>query len=337
MNNKITLSVFLVLILALSSCSPQPAAPQANTEPPQKTSAPLVHIRLPVGYIPNIQFAPLYVALKKGYYKNAGIDLALDYSYETDGVSLVGANELQFAVVSGEQVLLARAQGLPVVYVMAWYQDYPVAVVAKTSQGIREPKDLAGKKIGLPGLFGASYIGLRALLNVAGLKESQVTLDSIGFNQVEALAADQEQAVVVYVANEPVQLRAKGYQIDEIRVSDYMRLASNGLITNETTLQQNPDLVRRMVQATLQGIADTIANPAEAYRISQDYVEGLAQADENIQKQVLATSIDSWKTETPGKSDPAAWENMQKVLLDMGLLTKPLDLSKAYTNEFVGK
>jgi len=337
MSNKTTLPVLLVLILALTSCTPQPAAPQTNTAPPQITPPPLVHIRLPVGYIPNIQFAPLYVALKKGYFKDAGIDVALDYSLETDGVTLVGANNLQFAVVSGEQVLLARAQGLPVVYVMAWYQDYPVAVVAKTSQGIREPKDLLGKKIGLPGLFGASYIGLRALLSVAGLQESQVTLDSIGFNQVEALATDQEQAVVVYVANEPVQLRAKGYQIDEIRVSDYMQLASNGLITNETTLQQNPDLVRRMVQATLHGIADTIANPAEAYKISQEYVEGLAQADETIQKEVLATSIDSWKTDTLGKSDPAAWENMQKVLLDMGLLTKPLDLSKAYTNEFVGK
>jgi NitT/TauT family transport system substrate-binding protein len=249
----------------------------------------------------------------------------------------VGANELQFAVVSGEQVLLARAQGLPVVYVMAWYQQYPVSVVAKTSQGIRELRDLEGKKIGLPGLFGASYIGLRALLNAAGLQESQVTLDSIGFNQVEALTADQEQAVVVYSANEPVQLRAQGIEIDELRVADYVRLASNGLITNEVTLQQNPDLVRRMVQATLKGIADAIANPGEAYEISLKYVEGLDQANEAVQKEVLATSISYWAAETPGLSDPAAWENMQNVLLQMGLLTESLDLSKAYTNDFVGK
>ena len=336
MAHKTALGVLLIIALGLAGCAQSPARP-ASTESPQATQSPLVHIRLPVGYIPNIQFAPIYIAMEKGYYQQAGIDLALDYSFETDGVALVGANELQFAVASGEQVLLARAQGLPVVYAMAWYQDYPVSVVAKTSQGMKGPKDLAGKKIGLPGLFGASYVGLRALLNAAGLQESQVTLDSIGFNQVEALTADQEQAVVVYVANEPVQLRSQGVQIDEFRVSDYVRLASNGLITNEATIQQNPDLVRRMVQATIKGIADAIANPGEAYKISLKYVEGLDQADETVQKEVLATSIGYWKADTLGLSDPAAWENMQNVLLEMGLLTQPLGLDKAYTNDFVGK
>ena len=248
---------------------------------------------------------------------------------------MVGADELQFAVVSGEQVLLARAQGLPVVYVAAWYQQYPVAVVAKSEQGIVSPADLAGVHIGLPGLYGANYIGLEALLFSAGLSDADVTLDSIGFNQVEALATDQVQAVSVYAANEPVQLRAQGYEVNEILVAEYLQLASNGLITNEKTIVENPDLVRRMAKALLQGLADTIADSDEAYEMSKAHVPNLAEADEAVQKEVLARSIDLWKAERLGFSDAQAWKNMQDTLLKMGLLEEAMEINKAFTNEFI--
>lgn len=313
-----------IVTLALTGCAGEETVP-----------AEVVHVRLPLGYIPNVQFAPLYVAVEKGYFKEQGIEVEFDYKFETDGIALVGAGELQFAVVSGEQVLLARAQDLPVVFVMSWYKDYPVGVVAKTSQEIHEPADLRGRRIGLPGLFGASYIGLRALLNEAGLEESDVTLDSIGFTQVEALAADQVEAAVIYVANEPIQLRAQGYEVDVLAVRDYATLASNGLISNESVIREDPELVRSMVKAVLRGIEDTHSDPEEAYEISKQFVENLEQADESLQKEILATSISLWQTENLGYSDPAAWENMHTLLLDMGLLESPVAVEQAFTNEFI--
>jgi NitT/TauT family transport system substrate-binding protein len=347
---KLLTAVLILVVIATTACVvstvyPTPeASPVGTHQPTSQTATPtttqsatssLVHVRLPLGYIPNVQFAPLYVAVEKGYFTQQGIDIEFDYSMETDAVALTGANEIQFAVVSGDQVLLARAQGLPVVYVLAWYQDYPVSVVSMAGQGILAPADLKGKKIGLPGLYGASYIGLRALLRAGGLSESDVTLDSIGYNQVEALVSGQDQAVVVYTTNEPIQLRAMGYNLDEIRVKDYVHLVSNGLITNETTIATNPGLVRRMNQAILKGISDTIANPDEAYSISLKYVEGLDKVDQVIQKQVLATSIDFWKASRPGYSDPASWQNMQQVLLDIGFLTQPQDVRRAFSNNFL--
>src|SRR5215204_1258715 len=201
--------LMLGLAIALSACG----SPNVENEA-------LTKIRLPMGYIPNIQYAPFYVAVEKGYFKDAGIEIEFDYKFETDGVELVGSGELPFALVSGEQVLLARTQGLPVTYVAAWYQKYPVSVVAKSELGVVIPQDLKGKKIGLPGLFGANYIGLRALLDAGELSESDVTLDAIGFNQVDMLAVGQQEIVVGYAANEPIQLRAQGIAVTELRVSD---------------------------------------------------------------------------------------------------------------------
>lgn len=326
------LSLFLLLFMvACSTATPSPVVNPTLTP----TSLSRMHIRLPMGYIPNVQYAPFYVAIEKGYFRQEGLEIEFDYSFETDGVALVGANQLPFAVVSGEQVLLARAQGLPVVYVAAWYQQFPISVVAKASQGIHVPADLRGKKIGLPGLFGATYVGLSALLHSAGLKATDVTLDAIGFNQVEALVSDREQAVVGYSTNEPIQLRAQGIEITELRVADYVNLASNGIITNETVMAENPLLIRRFLRAFIQGLRDTIADPDQAYEISKKYVENLAQADEKVQKEVLLRSIAMWQVEHLGYADPQAWENTHQTLLEMGLLSQPLDVKKAFTNDFL--
>lgn len=318
--------IMLGMALALSACSRFRSADETGE---------LTQIRLPMGYVPNVQFAPMYVAIEKGYFRDAGLEVELDYKFETDGVALVGSGDLPFAVVSGEQVLLARAQGLPVVYVAAWYQQYPVSVVAKSELQVLIPQDLTGKKIGLPGLYGANYIGLRALLFEAKMSESDVTLDSIGFNQVELLAAGQQDVIVGYTANEPIQLRARGIPVTEIRVSDYVHLASNGILASEKVIAEDPQLVRAFVGAFLKGLADTIADPDEAFELSRAHIPNFADLDADVQKQVLAISIEQWKAERLGYSDPQAWDNMRNVLLEMGLVTEELDLSKAFTNEFI--
>ena len=321
------LTVMLICISWLTACA-------GNSSAPQDELPDLTPIRLPMGYIANVQYAPYYAAVEQGFYREVGLEIEFDYSFETDGVALVAANELPFALASGEQILLAREQGLPVVFVASWYKDYPIGVVSKIDQNITHPSQLAGKRIGIPGLFGASYVGLRALLHAGGLSEEDIILESIGFNQVEALAADRVDAAVVYITNEPVQLAAQGYEVNVIPVSDYALLASNGLITNETVLQENPELVQAMVDATLRGINFTSVHTDDAFEFSKNFVEGLSQADQAVQRTVLEASVALYQLNPLGYSDPLAWENMEKILIDMGLIAAPLDLDAAYTNDF---
>jgi NitT/TauT family transport system substrate-binding protein len=335
MRNQKLLTLFIITIIGLSGCTPkQQTTAASSTTPTQATS---VSIKLPVGYVPDIQFAPLYVAIDKGFYKDEGLDVSLDYSMENDNTVLVGTGELTFAIVSGEQVLLARAQQLPVVYVMNWYDKYPVGIATKTASNIKDVSELKGKKIGLPGLYGSSYIGAMALLDSAGLTKDDVTLDSIGFNQVTALVAGQEDAVVIYVANEPLQISKAGVDYTLFKVSDSVELVGNGLITNEKTIQENPELVKKMVRATLKGIQYTEDHPDEAYTISEKYVENLSSGDPQLQMQILKNSIDMWTQKDAGFTDPKGWENMQSILIKMGLLSQPLDLNAAYSNEYLPK
>jgi NitT/TauT family transport system substrate-binding protein len=321
--------VFAVLIgaLVLSGCAPATAS----------TPGTLTKIRLPMGYVANVQYAPFYIAVDKGYFKAAGLDIEFDYRIETDGMKLVGANELPFAVVSGEQVPLAREQGLPVVYVMQWWKKYPIAVVSLADKNIKTPADLIGKSVGLPGFFGASYIGWRGLLYKAGIQESQIKTQDIGFTQVAAIQQGKVDAAVVYINNEPIQLRAAGLDVNVIDVSAFVSMVANGIVTNEQTIKDKPEMVRGFVQALMHGVADAIADPELAFNTSKKYVDGLGTdpAKDAIQRQVLTETIKLWQDGAPGVSDPAAWNTTQDVLLSMGLIKAKIDPAKLYTNQFV--
>jgi NitT/TauT family transport system substrate-binding protein len=120
-----------------------------------------------------------------------------------------------------------------------------------------------------------------------------------------------------------------------VSVADYLDLPANGLITNETTLAADPDKVQRFVDAFLRGLADTIEEPQAAYEISLDYIDGLAEADQAVQMEVLRLSIELWRADPLGTIDEGSWQNLQEVLLDMGLLTDALPLEEAVNDQFI--
>lgn len=322
---KRSLIFLLAIAVVLLACTSQAT---------QETAPTMTQINLPMGYIADPQYAPFYVAKEKGYFAEEGIDLSFDYSFETDGMALVGANQRPFAIVGGDQVILARAQDLPVVYILEWFQRFPIAVISKSDANIKTPQDLVGHSIGLPGFFGASYVGYLGILSAAGLQPEDVNTSEIGFTQVESLLTDKVEVIVGYINNEPVQLTSMGEAVNVIDVADYIDMVGNGLITNETIIKENPALVEGFVRATLRGLKDTLADPAAAFEISKKYVEGM----DDDRYPVLQASLPIWQTDRLGITSADSWQQTHDILLNNGLLDAPVpDLEAAFTNTFVEK
>ena len=307
-----------VLAMAMAGCVRRP--------PPHS-------VRLAMGFIPNVQFTPVYVALEKGYFADAGVQVELDYGMEHDLLKLVGMDEMQFVIGSGDQVVLARNQGLPVVYVANWYRRFPVAIASL--EPIDEPEDLIGKEIGIPGLYGASYIGWQALIDAASIDQADVNLITIGYTQVESLVTGHVDAAVVYAMNAPVQLRQQGYEVSVLHVTDYIDFVSNGLITNEKTIASEPELVRSMVQALLRGLRDTLDDPDEAFAICRRHVPEIDDESAPLQRAVLEESLNFWRADKLGYSNSAAWEASQAFMRQIGLIESQVEVSTLFTNEFV--
>ncbi|MBN1583577.1 MAG: ABC transporter substrate-binding protein [Anaerolineae bacterium] len=320
----------LVVALVLSGCA---TAPQVDS------SQEMQSIKLAMGYIPNVQFTPFYVAVEKGYFEQEGIEIEFDYGMENDLLKLAGTGALQFVVGSGDQVIMARSQGLPVVYVMNWYRRFPVSVAAL--EPLDSPQALVGKSVGIPGLYGASYIGWLAMLDAAGVDDTEVNLVSIGYTQVESLAAKQVDAAVVYAMNEPVQLRQQGYEVSELFVVDYIDFVSNGLITNENTIEKEPELVQKMVRAALHGLQDTFDDPDAAFEVCRKYVPEIDDEAAPLQRAVLDAALDFWRAgngATPlGYSDPAAWQASEAFMRQVGMIDQEQDVSAMFSNAFVEK
>lgn len=325
-----------MVILLMAGCAPVAPAPVAETSDPAVTE--LIPVKLGVGFIPNVQFATFYVGIEKGFYAEEGLAVSLEYGFENDYLKLVGVNEAQFMVGSGDQVVLGRAQGLPVRYVMNWYSQYPVVIFAKSDAGITEPSDLAGKTIGIPGPFGASYVAFRGILEAANLTEADVKLESIGFAQAAAVREGTVDAAVDYGVNGPVVLAQAGIETTQIKLDDYLQMPANGLVTNEETIANNPELVGKMVRASLKAAQYTLDNPDEAFAIALKFVPEAGGDNEAANRAVFDAVLAYWAPPAGrnlGATDLAAWQTVAEFMQRIGLVETVVPAEELFTNDFV--
>ncbi len=323
------LSPLVLLALLLTACGGSTSTTAGNTASP---SASAKSVSIGLGYIPDVQFAPFYVAQSKGYYRSAGLNVTFNHGIVPDlfGSMVSGKNTFVFA--GGDELLEARDKSVKAIDVATIFQKYPVSLIVPASSSIKTLADLKGHSIGVPGLYGSTYTGLLALLYKANLKLSDVHVQSINFTQVPALISHKVDAVMGYSNNEPLQLAAHGFPVRTFNVFDYQPLVSNGIMTTEDTYHNQPQTVRAFVQATLKGLKDVIADPTGALTICKTYIPTLTDTTQALA--VLKATIPLWQgSNQPGYNDSASWQSMEQFLVAQKMI-KPVDnLAQVYTNQ----
>jgi NitT/TauT family transport system substrate-binding protein len=290
-------------------------------------------------YVPNIQFAPFYVADSLGYYKDAGLKVSFHHhgAGEDEFGALVGGKE-DVIFAGGDEMLQAQSHGVPIVYLAQVFTQYPVALIVPADSPIKTAADLRGHSVGVPGAYGATYIGLLALLQQGGLTQKDINMQSIGFTQISALMSHKVDAVMGYLNNEAIQFQAAGFATRTIPVGDAQPLISNGIGALQKEIDANPDTMKAVIAATLKGVDYVAANPDKAVDISAKYVPDLKD-DKNKANAlaVLKATIPLMKQPSgkAGATDANAWTSMETFLQKNGQLEKPVDASAAFSNEYL--
>jgi NitT/TauT family transport system substrate-binding protein len=296
------------------------SAAGTTTAPSVVSGKPPTTVKVAFSYIPNVQFAPFYLADAKGRFAAEGLKAQFDYGSTTDLMQLTARGERDFLNAGGDEVAVARSQGVPVVYVAAVYQQYPIAVFAPKGKGLADAQSLTKLKVGIPSRNGANYIGLKAILYANKIDESKVNLQEVGFSQAQSIAQGKVDAGVGYVNNDVVQLKAQGVDVDVLRVSDVYNLPSAGIVTSEKMVAERPETVRAFLRAMIAGMRDTQADPKGAFaEVLKIVPEAAKTAD--VQQQVLTATIDlSGDPAKYGTIDPAAWTRMATFMKETALI-----------------
>ena len=330
------LALTAAISVALAGCnqttvspSPPPPSPQPSADGSAEPSAPPTPLTVGLGFIPSVQFAPFYRADQAGYYEEAGVDVTFQNKIDPDLVTLVGQGAVDVGLADGTSVIPAVSNGIPIKYVATIYGRFPSVVFAKASSGIAEAKDLAGKKLGIPGRFGSSWIMLQALLRSANLTPDDLdVVEYPDFGQGAAVTQGAVDAATGFVNNEPVQLRLTGEEVNILRVDEITPLPGNGLIVGASALEAKRDAITGFVAATLRAMEEITETPEVGLEAALIAVPELA-SQRDTQAAILDATIEVWRGPVQergglGAIEPADWEASLEFLTELGLVPNPV-------------
>lgn len=327
-----TLLSALAAVVLLAGCG--------STQPAGVASSPAAHTRATIGltYIPNVQFAPAYLALDE--HKFEGVDVTLRHHGAQEGLfTALTSGQEDFAIAGGDELMQARAQGMDLVAVAGYYSRYPAEVIARSDTGIKTLGDLRGKNIGVPGRFGESWFGLLVALQSAGLQQSDVTVTEIGYTGQAALTTKKVDAIIGFSNNDAVQLKSLGTAITEIPVASDVPLVSSVVVTTGAMVREHPDTVRGVARGMVAGMQRTSTSPDAAIKATKTRVSDLAQPEqERAARTTLEATIPLFADasgQVTGKLSERTWTKMSSFMAAQKLTEHTVPAGEAMTTQFV--
>ncbi|MEI7024281.1 ABC transporter substrate-binding protein [Paenibacillus sp. y28] len=332
-SGKLVLAAVLMGTAVLSGCaSGKQAEPAANGT--GTTEKKLTAVKQVTNWYAQPEHGGNYAADLKGFYKEAGLDMTIQSG--GPGVSatqIVASGMAQFGMGQMDELLLARQNGIPLVAVLGTFQKSPQSLLFHKGENIKNAGDLNGRKVYVAS--GASYWEYyKHKYDLSKTTELKYTGDLSSFIN------DKSAVVQSYITSEPYVLKQKGIETEYLLNADQgYTLYGNVMFTTEAYIKDHPQEVKAFVEATVKGWDYFKDHSSEINTYIKeknpdnpmDVMEYGAKA-----LQPLVYEGDA-ATHGVGYMSKERWEQLNKQLVEIGLLKAPQDVSKVFTTEFLPK
>ncbi|MCY6958006.1 ABC transporter substrate-binding protein [Clostridium sp. ZC22-4] len=298
----------------------------------------LKKVTVVLDWVPNTNHTGLYVAKDKGYYKGEGLDVNIIQPSEGGAADLVAAKKGDFGISYQEQVTYAKTaeKPLPIKSIAAIIQHNTSGFASPKEKNITSPKDFEGKTYGGWGSPSEQQI-LKALMEKEGADFSKLKMVDAGSDDFFAVTKKNIDFEWIFYGWTGIQAELKGFPINYIelrKIDKRMDYYTPVIITNDDTIKNDPELVKKFLKATTKGYKFCIEKPEEAGKIL------LKAAPELDEKLVLASQkylADKYQDDAKrwGEMKEEVWNNYTKFLLEKKLIPKDMNAKEAFTNEYL--
>ncbi len=329
----VALVAVLLVALSLAGCG---SSSGASTD-----AKGLRKLRVVLDWTPNTNHSGWYLARAKGWYRKAGLDVSFVEPGDSAALQLLAAGKADVAVSVAEDVIPARAEGLPVQSVAAIIEHNTSGLVSLAGDGIRRPRDLEGKTYG--GYGGPLEIALvDQLVRCDGGDPSKVKTVDIGQADYRiGLQRNQFDAVWIFDGWDGIQLRdIDKLKTNELAFADHTACIPDWytplLATSERMETKRPEDLRAFLAATTRGYARAMTDPGEAadalLKASPDLDRNLVERSARYLSTRYAAAPGQW-----GRQRSEVWTSFAAFLLRTKVVKAKVDVADAWTDEYLPK